>query len=139
MSNVTNSKANLETVKSVCVIVKCKNKVFLEKKDLESKEHLWKFPTVVVNPSEIVICALVNYLSKNFEIDVDSVDINYFCNIKHKCRTYYLDLDSFIVELNLEAIKEDILIKKNWFEIENLFNVPLTAEAVTLAQVLMEC
>ena len=139
MINNSNSKANSKTVKSVCAIVKYNNKVCLEPNDSKDNEHLWKFPTVVVDPSEIVISALVKYINENFKIDIDTVDVNYFCNIKHKCETYFLDIDSFIVDINSLTIKDNILNTKNWFEIENLFNVPLTAEAVTLAQVLMEC
>ncbi|MDC7236720.1 MAG: hypothetical protein PQJ45_02970 [Sphaerochaetaceae bacterium] len=130
---------DLQIVKTVCAIVKYNNKVCLVKKDSSDTNSLWNFPQVVVNPSEIVISALINYINKTFCLDIDTIDVNYLCNIKHKCETFFLDIDSFVVDLKPTSITEDLIDNQNWFEIEELFNIPLTAEAVTLAQVLMEC
>ncbi len=134
-----NNLENTQTLKSVCAIIKCEEKVYLENVTITNGDNIWSFPSIAVKQSEIAISALVNYIANVFSLDAKNIEINYFCNIKHKGESVFLDIDAFIVEVNLENIKNNVISKNKWFKIDDLFNIPLTPEAVTLAQVLMEC
>lgn len=139
MSELNKAKSILETKRTVCAIVKFGNKICLVKDDLENEEELWHFPAIELKSNEIVIQALTNYIKKEYNVNVNSNNVNYFCNIKHKCESFYIDMDSFIFDLDTEKVDKSLFSEPNWFEIDKLFNIPLTAEAITLAQVLLEC
>ncbi len=138
MNDLNSVKSILETKRTVCAIVKFGNKICLVKNDLSNDEELWTFPSIEIKQSEIVIQVLTNYIKKTYNINVKSNDVNYFCNIKHKCESFYMDIDSFIIDLDIKKVDDSLFDEKNWFEIDELFNIPLASEAITLAQVLLE-
>lgn len=128
----------LETKRYVCAVFFCEEKIYLVKSEDSSDLNKWQFPSVEIKPGEIVISSLLNYIKNQCGLDVNSNNINYICNIKHKYEENYLDMDAFLINIIPEERNNSCLLKDNWVNVKDIFSIPLASADVTLAQVILE-
>jgi len=129
---------DLQIRKQMCAIVVDGEEIMLVKDKKQAVNNLFEFPKREILLKDNEVYHIFKEMKGKYGIKGKTKD-EFICNIQHSYRDFDLMMYVFVIYASKDEIKfSDELSDIEWFNINQIWKVPLAPVDVTVAQILLE-